>query len=323
MYLKTTIILLWLSGAYVLLVFAASAWWQAVPLAILLAGSLASVGFNIGHDGSHSACSRHPWMNRLSAVSLDLIGASSYLWKWKHVVLHHTYSNVDGHDTDLDAGIWARLSPHQARRWHHRWQHLYLWPLYGLTAVRWHLVGDFKDAVAGAIGPHRIPRPVGWDLVVLLAGKAVSIGLLIGLPMVWHPWWVVLAYYFLVACSTGLFLTVVFQLAHCVGEADFPVPDPGTARMADAWAVHQVQTTVDFARNSRILSWLLGGLNFQVEHHLFPKIGHGHYPALSRIVEAVCADYGVRYASHGSFWQGIMSHYRWLRRMGRPEPVLA
>src|SRR5262245_58798876 len=146
MYLKTTVILLWLSGAYVLLAFFASAWWQAVPLAILLAGAMAAVGFNIGHDGSHSASSRIPWMNRLAAVSLDLIGASSYLWKWKHVVLHHTYSNIHGQDTDLDAGIWARLSPHQPRRWHHRWQHLYLWPLYGLTAVRWHLVGDFKDA---------------------------------------------------------------------------------------------------------------------------------------------------------------------------------
>jgi linoleoyl-CoA desaturase len=321
MYLKTVVILFWLTGAYAVLVFAAATWWQAIPLALLLAGAMATVGFNIGHDGSHAACSRFPWVNRLAAASLDLIGASSYLWKWKHVVLHHTYPNVDGHDTDIDAGVVARLSPHQTRLWHHRWQHLYLWLAYGLTAVRWHLFGDFKEAAVGKIGPHRIPRPTGWDLAGLLLGKTVSIGLLIGLPMLWHPWWIVLTFYFLVACSTGFFLTVVFQLAHCVGEAHFPVPDPGTDRLSDAWAIHQVQTTVDFARTSRILTWLLGGLNFQVEHHLFPKIGHGHYPAVSRIVEDVCGEYGVPYTTHSTFWGGIVSHYQWLKRMGRPNQV--
>lgn len=320
MYLKTATIVGWLVGAYLLLVFAAQTWWQAVPLALAIAGAMAAVGFNIQHDGGHHAYSRREWVNRLAAMSLDLIGASSYLWRWKHVVMHHTYPNVDGQDTDIEAGTIARLSPHQARRWFHRWQHLYLWPLYAITAPRWHLYGDFKEVVTGQMGPHRIPRPRGWDLLVFLGGKAISITWLLIIPMFFHEWWVVLLYYLLVTGAVGIFLTVVFQLAHCVEEAEYPLPSGASMRMADAWAVHQIQTTVDFARGSWLASWLLGGLNFQVEHHLFPKVCHVHYPALSRIVEGACREYGVRYVSHSSMLAGIRSHYRWLWRLGQPTP---
>jgi linoleoyl-CoA desaturase len=322
MYLKTAVILSWLATSYAMLVFVVPTWWLAAPLAISLAFAISAVGFSIQHDASHHAYSRYNWINRLASTSLDLIGASSYLWKWKHVVFHHTYPNVDGQDTDIDPGAVARLSPHQPRRWFHRWQHLYLWPVYGLTASRWHLWGDFKEVAMGAIGPHKIPRPKGWDLFVFLMGKAVSVSLLLVVPMLVHSWWVVLLFYAVVTIVVGVVLTVVFQLAHCVGEADFEQPDAESLRMEHAWAIHQVRTTVDFARQSRLLSWLLGGLNFQVEHHLFPQVCHIHYPALARIVETTCQDYGVRYTSHGTFLQGVGAHYRWLRSLGQPEPAL-
>jgi linoleoyl-CoA desaturase len=252
-------------------------------------------------------------------MSLDLIGASSYLWHWKHVVFHHTYSNVTGVDTDIELGTLVRLTPHQPRRPMHRWQHLYLFPLYGIMAVRWHLYGDFKDIVTGQCGPHRIPRPRGWDLVVFIAGKAISIGLLLGLPLLWHPWWVVGIFYVIVTSVLGIILSIVFQLAHCVEEADFPMPTADTLRMESGWAVHQAQTTVDFARKSWLLAWYLGGLNFQIEHHLFPRMCHIHYPAISGIVEATCREYGVKYSAHPTFAAGVRSHYRWLWRMGQPD----
>ncbi|QJW95453.1 fatty acid desaturase family protein [Frigoriglobus tundricola] len=321
MYLKTAVILAWLATSYALLVFAAPTVWLAAPLSISLAFAISAVGFSIQHDGGHHAYSRFAWVNRLAALSLDLIGASSYLWRWKHVVYHHTYPNVDGQDTDIDVGFVARLAPQQRRRWFHRWQHLYLWPLYGLTASVWHLYGDFRDVITGQIGAHRIPRPKGWDLVVFLVGKLVSIGLLLGVPMCVHSWWVVFTFYMVVTAVVGVVLTVVFQLAHCVGEAEFPEPIDGGRRMEGAWAVHQVRTTVDFARQSRVLCWLLGGLNFQVVHHLFPRVCHIHYPALSRIVEATCRDFGVRYSAHQTFLAGIVSHFRWLRDLGRPQAI--
>jgi linoleoyl-CoA desaturase len=302
----------------VLLVFVARGWWQALPLAALLGLAMAEVGFNIQHDGGHQAYSRHPWVNKVMALSLDLIGGSSYLWHWKHVVYHHTYVNITGHDTDIDLGILGRLSPHQKWFPFHRWQHRYIWPLYGLMIIKWHLYDDFHDALTGSIGGHRVPRPRGWDLVAFVAGKAVFLSLAFGVPLLFHPLWGVLLCYVVAAAVAGIVLSVVFQLAHCVEGAEFPMPKEGTARIEHAWAVHQAETTVDFARRSRVAAWLLGGLNFQIEHHLLPRICHVNYPALSPILQQTCHEFGVRFTEHDSFRAGVASHFRWLRRMGRP-----
>jgi linoleoyl-CoA desaturase len=323
MYLKSAVILAWAGGSWALLVFAARSWWQAVPLAVSLALALAAVGFCIQHDGGHHAYSRRRWVNRLAAASLDLMGASSYLWHFKHEVVHHTYTNVSGVDTDIDIGPVVRVTPHQPRRWFHRWQHLYLFPLYAVTAPRWHLYGDFKEVATGWMGPHRVPRPRGRALALFAGGKLFSLGWMLAVPMLFHPAWQVAALYLVVTGAMGVAMSVVFQLAHCVGEAAFPVPDPGTGRLADGWAAHQARTTVDFARGNRPLSWWVGGLNFQIEHHLFPRVCHVHYPALAPIVEATCREYGVPYRAHPTFRAGLRSHYRWLKQMGRPDPVVA
>jgi linoleoyl-CoA desaturase len=319
MYLKTAIIFVWLTGSWALLVFAAQSWWQALPLAVILALAMAALGFSIQHDGGHNAYSRRRWVNKLAAGTLDLMGASSYLWRWKHSIIHHTYTNVTGVDTDVEIGAIVRVTPHQKRWWFHRWQQFYLWMLYGLTASRWHLYGDFKEVITGWMGPHRIPRPRGRELAVFVGGKVFSYGWLLIVPMFFHPIWLVVCYYAIVTGVMGVAMSIVFQLAHCVGEADFPMPDPTTARLGDSWAVHQVETTVDFARGNWPLSWWLGGLNFQIEHHLFPRVCHIHYPAISRIVEETCREYGVRYQVHHTFGDGLVSHYRWLREMGRPD----
>ena len=145
-----------------------------------------------------------------------------------------------------------------------------------------------------------------------------------GIPMLLHPWWAVLGTYALAAFVSGVVLSIVFQLAHVVEDAQFPVPHPtseGNQIMETDWAVHQVQTTVDFARRNRVLSWLLGGLNFQIEHHLLSRICHVHYPALSKIVEEVCHEFGIRYAAHKTFWSALASHARWVTLMGRPVAV--
>lgn len=323
MYLKSFVILAWCAATYALLVFVVSTWWTAIPLACGFSVGLGAIGFSIQHDGGHQAYSHRRWLNKLASYALDLMGASSFLWHWKHHIFHHTYSNISGQDTDIELGAILRVSPHQPRRWFHRWQHLYLWPLYGLMSGRWHLYGDFKDYFTGTMGPHQIPRPRGWDAAVFWVGKLWSIALLLVVPMFFHPIWVVLLFYLLVTGALGVIMSVVFQLAHCVEEADFPLPDSATHRMASAWAIHQAQTTVDFARNSKVLSWYLGGLNFQIEHHLFPHVCHVHYPALSKIVEATCREYGVRYTVHRTFLAGLASHYRWLRRMGQPAPAVA
>jgi linoleoyl-CoA desaturase len=318
MYRKMAIILTWFAVSYGLLVFVAAAWWQAVPLALALGVAMAAIGFNVQHDGGHRAVSDHPWINKLMALSLDMVGGSSYVWHWKHGVLHHTYVNILGHDDDIDLGFLARLTPHRKRLKIHRFQHWYMWALYGMVAMKWQLFDDFRNVLTGRIGTSRLPRPRGWDLVTFLMGKVVFLSLAFGVPLLLHRWWVVCLFYIGVSCVTGLVLGVVFQLAHCVGEAEFPSPQGEPARIDNAWAVHQVQTTVDFARTSRLAAWMLGGLNFQIEHHLFPRICHVNYPALSRLVEETCREFGVRYAEHKTFWGGLAAHYRWLRELGRP-----
>jgi len=319
MYVKSAIIVACVAAAYVLLVFVAQTWWQALPLAILLGLATAGIGFNIQHDGGHHAYSDSPWVNKLMSMMLDLIGGCSYLWHWKHAVFHHTYVNLTGHDTDIDLGLLGRLTPHQKRFKFHRWQHWYLWPLYGIMAIKWQLFDDFHDVLRGRIGEHRIPRPGGWELVIFLAGKALFFALTFGIPLLFHPVWVVLVYYAATALVVGMVLSVVFQLAHCVEQAEFPLPRPDNGRIDNAWAIHQAETTVDFARRSWVVAWLLGGLNFQIEHHLFPRVCHVNYPAMSKLVEATCREFGVRYTEHESFRAGLASHFRWLRRMGMPD----
>jgi linoleoyl-CoA desaturase len=321
MYAKTSIHLAGFAVSYVLLVLVARTWWQSVPLAILLGLCAAGIGFNVQHDGGHRAYSAHPWVNRLMAMTLELIGGSSYLWRWKHGVFHHTYVNVAGHDTDIDLGLLARLAPHQRRLAFHRWQHLYLWPLYGLQTIKWQCLDDFRKLLRGRIKQHRVPRPAGWELVIFVAGKAVFFALAFGIPLQFHSLPVVLGHYAVTGLVMGFVLSVVFQVAHCVEEAEFPAPPAGSECLEHAWAVHQAETSVNFSRRSRIVSWLLGGLNFQIEHHLFPRVSHVHYPAISRVVEQTCREFGIRYTVHRSFWAGIGSHFRWLRRMGMADTI--
>jgi len=324
MYFKTATILAWFFGAYFLLLFVATSWWMALPLAVILGVAMAAIGFNIQHDAGHNAYSDRSWVNKVMALTLDMIGGSSYLWDWKHNTMHHTYPNIDGHDDDINVGLLGRLSPHQKRLKIHRLQGIYLWLLYGFLALKWHLFDDFYNVASGHMGGRKIRRPQGKDLAIFIGGKVVFFSLAFGIPMLLHPVWAVLTIYAASAFVTGVVLAVVFQLAHCVEEAEFPLPiamQDGGERMQTEWAVHQVQTTVDFARGNRFLCWLLGGLNFQIEHHLFSRICHIHYPALSKVVEQACLEFGVRYASHRTLLGAVASHYRFLVFMGQAAPT--
>ena len=317
MYLKSGIILSVFTGLYLLLVIWSGAWWQALPIAVLLGLAVAAIGFNIEHDGGHQSYSNHSWVNRMSAMTLDLIGASSYVWHWKHSVIHHTYVNITGHDADIDVGFLGRLTPHQKHFEFHKWQQIYLWPLYGVNVIKWHLYDDFRDVILGRIGENRMPRPKKWELMGFVGGKALFLTFALVVPTFFHRFWTVTLFYAVTMIVAGVVVSVVFQLAHCVEEAEFPLPESNSATVENAWAIHQVETTVDFSRRSAIQSWLLGGLNFQIEHHLFPKICHVNYPAISKVVEETCQDFGVKYRAHISFRTGLKSHFRWLKQMGK------
>ena len=222
MYFKTATILAWFFGAYSLLLFVFTSWWAVVPLAVVLGLAIAAIGFNIQHDAAHKGYSSRKWVNKMFAMTLDLIGGSSFMWDWKHNAIHHTYTNIAGHDDDINIGFLGRLAPDQPRYWFHRLQGVYLWLLYGFLAIKWHLFDDFYQICTGRIGGHKIPRPKGKDLVVFIAGKVVFLSMAFVIPMLLHPVWAVLAVYALAAFVSGVVLSVVFQLAHCVQKPRSP-----------------------------------------------------------------------------------------------------
>jgi linoleoyl-CoA desaturase len=318
MYRKGAIALTWVALSYVLLVFVADTWWQAAIGCLSLGAAIACVGFNVMHDGAHNSYSDRVWVNKLAARTLDLLGGSSYIWARKHNTIHHTYANITGHDDDIDVGFLGRMSPQQKWLPFHRYQHLYIWPFYGLVPFKWFLYDDYRDVLRGRIGDYRIARPRGGDLALFIGGKLAFIGLAFVIPMLRHPIEAAVLGYLGVFAVEGVVMGVVFQLAHCVGDAAFPMPDAETGRMHSGWAAHQVETAVDYARGNRFVTWFVGGLNYQIEHHLLPQICHVHYPALAGIVEGTCREFGLRYKARQTFSAAIVAHYRWLREMGQP-----
>jgi linoleoyl-CoA desaturase len=321
MWTKTAVLLVWATGSYLLLVFGEVASWYRVLLAVSLGLAMAGIGFGVMHDANHGSYAEGARGNRVLGFTLDLIGGSSYLWRHKHNVLHHTYTNVAGHDLDLGANALLRFAPWQPHRPFMRWQHLYIWILYAIYPLGWWLVDDFQRVLTGRIDGREVPRPPRAELVALLAGKVVFFGWAFAVPLLVHPTWRVVPFAAVTVATLGLTLATTFQLAHCVGEAEFH--DATAGAVARDWAAHQVATTVDFARGNRLLCWYLGGLNFQIEHHLFPKVCHVHYPALSAIVEATCAAHGIHYVAQPSLRAAVASNVRWLRSLGRDEDRVA
>ena len=312
---KSAAMLAWLATSYALLMFAHLPAWGIALSSVSIGLAMAGVGFSVMHDANHGGTSSSARTNGIMSFTLDLIGGSSFLWRRKHNVLHHTYTNISTLDPDLEGGgPLLRLAPWQSRRGHHRFQHLYVWLLYGLFPLKWWFVDDFRELATGRISGHQFPPARGRELLGALAGKALFVSWAFVLPAVLHPSWALLAIWGLAIFILGNVLAAVFQLAHCVGEAEFL--DRG--RIESDWAEHQVATTVDFAPANALLGWYLGGLNFQVEHHLFPRVCHLHYPALARIVEETCRKHLVRYRCEPTLRSALWANWRWLRRMGSP-----
>jgi linoleoyl-CoA desaturase len=323
MYLKTAVMLAWLGGSYTFLVFFASGLPAGILGAVSLGLAMAGVGFNVQHDGNHGAYSSRPWINKVMSLTLDLMGGTAYFWKFKHNIAHHTHTNVHLHDDDINLGMLGRLSPHQRWYRHHRLQPVYVWLLYALMAIEWQVSGEFRNLFGRtSIGRTRVPRLPASEKVIFWAGKVLFFGLAFAVPLWMHPIGSVLGGYLLAAVTLGLVLATVFQLAHCSEAAQFRSTTDQSPSVPRPWAEHQVETTVDFARNSRWLSWYLGGLNFQIEHHLFPRICHVHYPALAPLVEEICRQHGVRYFAYPTLRAAFASHVRWLARMARPPVVV-
>lgn len=292
--------------------------WPMLALALVMGVGLAGIGFSVSHDALHGAYSSRPWVNRVIGLSFDLCGANGYMWKITHNVIHHTYTNIEGIDEDLTVSPLLRLSPASAYKPMHRYQHLYAFAAYSMSTLFWVFVKDYKYFLQRDLGPYKDKRHPRGEIVTLVITKLLYYTWAVALPLLLLPipWWQVAIGFLAMHLTAGLILGVVFQLAHVVEGTDYPAPNP-EGMMEHAWLVHEMETTSNFGRRNRLLCWYVGGLNFQVEHHLFPRTCSVHYPAISPIVEKLAHEYGVPYNAQPTLRAAIASHYRMLKKLGQ------
>jgi linoleoyl-CoA desaturase len=316
LYIKAAILFASYILVYTHLIFFTPHWLPAIAECVLLGILTASIGFNIMHDGAHGSFSKYPWLNKLAAYSLDFLGASSFMWDMKHNVIHHAYTNIDGVDDDINARPFLRLCKTQKRYRIHRYQYIYFWFLYSLLYLFWVFFTDYKKYFLHRIGSVPLQKLKLKDHISFWGFKVLYLLLYIGLPVYFWgflPW---LTGFLIYAAVAGLLLSIVFQLAHTVEETSFPVPVQPVNKIEDEWALHQLKSTANFATKNKFITWWVGGLNFQVEHHLFPKISHIHYPVICKIVRQTCIALGVPYIEHRKMHSAIGSHISYLKKMG-------
>lgn len=302
---------------YLFLLLGNYPWWTGAPCAILLGLALISVAFNVMHDACHKSFSGKRWVNNLMGLTMNALGGNAFLWKIKHNIIHHTYTNIDGVDDDLSTGILLRLCSSQTWRPMHRFQYLYMFFLYAVSTFAWMMVFDFVKYFSRRIHTTSISKIEPKEHIIFWVSKALYVFFYAVVPVYFIGWQAWLIGFLLVHMTMGLVMSVIFQLAHVVEKTSFYTAAPGCSFPTTSWAEHEIRTTADFAQNNRWLSWFIGGLNFQVEHHLFPTISHVHYPALSKIVKEQCRMFSLPYHNYCTMWQAISSHVRLMKQLGR------
>lgn len=317
MYLKTVIILSWMFSAWAFTLFGPSVYWMKVLGCVILGFAIAGVGFSIGHDANHGGYSNSHRVNRTIGLIYDFIGVSSYLWRFRHNVLHHTYTNILGYDVEIHGNELVRMSPSMEPKWYHKFQHLFIWFVYPIIPFYWSVADVDLILFKRKYQDNQIPKPKTLELITLLGFKLIWLGFFIGIPIAvgYSPLEAIIGC--TIAYMTyGLWICVVFMVAHVLEPAEFIQPDVETNKIDDEWAIFQVKTAVDFAPKNWFLNWYLGGLNYQVVHHLFPHVCHIHYPKIAPILAELCSEYGVKYNVYDTFAETIVANYRWLKKMG-------
>lgn len=317
LYFKAVLLTICFVGVYVHLVFFTPAWYWAVPECALLGCLIAAIGFNVMHDGSHGSFSGQRWSNRLAAYSISMLGASHFMWNIKHNMIHHSFTNVDGVDDDIEIGVLMRFAPTQERFRIHRFQHVYFASLYMLMYVFWVFYSDYLKYFTKKIGSVPLKKMSTKEHIMFWVVKVYHAVVFVAVPIYMVGFWPWLIGFLVASLLSGFILSIVFQLAHTVEDAEFPVPNEESNKLPDEFAAHQIKTTANFATQNKVISWLVGGLNFQIEHHLFPKISHVHYPAISKIVQKVCHEYQLNYVEYPTMGRAVLAHVRFLKAMGR------
>lgn len=286
---------------------------------LLMGLGLSGVGMSIMHDANHGAYSQNKFVNYLMGHTLNLVGGSVFNWKLQHNILHHTYTNIAFIDDDIDDKLVLRFNPHTKVKAYQKLQYIYAFMFYGILTIYWATLKDFiqfRRYTNNGVNPST--KQENFILLLrMVVDKFFYFAVTIGIP-IWAgiPVWQVMVGFTIMHFAAGIILTVVFQMAHTVEGTTHPLPDM-KGNIENSWAIHQMETTVNFSHGNKFLTWYLGGLNYQVEHHLFPRICHVHYPAIAPIVKQTAAEFGIPYMQNETFGMAFQSHLNTLRRFGR------
>ena len=320
MVVKTIVMFLLYLAPYALIVSGLiSSPWLLLPMVIIMSLGLGGIGLSVMHDANHGAYSKRKWLNTFVGYSLNLVGANAFNWKMQHNVLHHTYTNVHEEDEDIISRGVLRLSPHAKWKFVYKFQHIYAWFLYGLMTLSWMFAKDFARLIKyhrnGLAKKHKANMLKEW--IILIGTKVFYIGYIFLIPLFFTslPWWQILTGILIMHYIAGFMLAIIFQPAHVIDGTEYPLPDD-QRMLENNWAVHQLLTTTNFGNKSKWFSWYVGGLNFQIEHHLFPNVCHVHYRKIATIVRSTANEFNLPYKNATSFIQALRGHARLLRQLG-------
>jgi linoleoyl-CoA desaturase len=293
--------------------------WSLILMVVIMSLGLAGIGLSVMHDANHGAYSRKKWLNTVIGYSINMVGANAFNWKMQHNVLHHSYTNVQDEDEDISSRGVLRLTPHSDWKWIHKYQFIYAWFLYGLMTLVWLSVKDFSRIVKyhknGLAKRNNVNILTEW--CILIATKVIYIGYIFVIPYFftslsgWQIAFGIVVMHYL----AGFLLAIIFQPAHVIEGTEFPLANENN-QLENNWAVHQLLTTTNFGNNSRWFSWYVGGLNFQIEHHLFPNVCHVHYRKIAGIVQDTAREFGLPYKSARTFIEALVLHTRLLKQLG-------
>lgn len=292
-----------------------------IPLSILAGIGMAGIGMSVMHDAAHGSSSKSKWLNNLLSSTIYMIGGSVFTWNIQHNVKHHTFTNIDGYDEDIGTKAIIRLSNSAPLKKIHRFQYIYAFFFYTLMTIA-KLVNDFHqllDYNKKGLTKQQNGKPKG-ELAKLIIYKTAYMLLFLGLPILisGFSWWLVILGFLVMHLTAGGIMSIIFQMAHIAEEVEQPLPNID-GNIENEWAIHELHTTANFAKNNRILGWYIGGLNFQIEHHLFPNICHIHYRKISSIVEKTAHEFGLNYNMAPTFGAAVASHTRMLKNLGRKQ----
>lgn len=318
LYTKALVLIPLSVAIYLFLLFGTYPAVVGILLSMLLGFSLVSIAFNVMHDACHGSFSSRKWVNELLGLTMNALGSNAFIWKIKHNVIHHTYTNVDGIDDDIAKSPVLRHCPSQKWVPAHKYQFIYMFLLYSISTILWVFVTDMVKYFSKKIVVTEMKLSTK-EHIIFWVSKALYVVFYMVLPITLLGWQVWLTGYLIVNMVMGLTLSVVFQLAHVVEKTAFEEAGEKPRVIDSDWAIHEITTTANFAPDNKFISWFVGGLNFQVEHHLFPRVSHVHYAAISKIVREECARFNLPYHSYPTMPGAVWSHIKVMKALGKKD----